>query len=101
MSKTVAYDDHMAILQDLSVSEFKAHCLAVIERVASTGQAVQLTRHGKPVARLVAVTDMPGLSPQASLRGTVEAIDDLIAPVMEPEAFSALRTSARRKRSAQ
>ena len=37
----------------VSVSEFKAHCLDVIRQVEQAGAAVDLTRRGKVVARLV------------------------------------------------
>lgn len=37
----------------VSVSEFKSHCLDVIRRVEQAGMAVDLTRRGKVVARLV------------------------------------------------
>jgi prevent-host-death family protein len=37
----------------VSVSEFKAHCLDMIRQVERDGAAVDLTRRGKVVARLV------------------------------------------------
>lgn len=40
----------------VSVTEFKLHCLDVIRRVERDGAAVDLTRRGKVVARLVPTT---------------------------------------------
>ena len=37
----------------VSVSKFKAHCLDVIRQVEKEGTSVELTRHGKVVARLI------------------------------------------------
>ena len=37
---------------DISVSQFRAHCLELIRQVESGGEVVEITRHGKPVARL-------------------------------------------------
>ncbi|MDE0155381.1 MAG: type II toxin-antitoxin system Phd/YefM family antitoxin, partial [Gammaproteobacteria bacterium] len=37
----------------MSVSQFKAKCLAVLAQVAETGTPVLVTRYGKPVARVV------------------------------------------------
>lgn len=37
----------------VSVTEFKAHCLDVIRQVEQSSTTVDLTRHGKVVARLV------------------------------------------------
>ena len=37
---------------DISVTEFKHHCLEIIRRVEETGKPVVITRRGKEVARL-------------------------------------------------
>jgi prevent-host-death family protein len=34
--------------------KFKATCLDLMDRVASTGEEIVITKHGKPVAKLVA-----------------------------------------------
>jgi prevent-host-death family protein len=40
-------------METFSVSQFKARCLAVIERVRVTGQAVSITKKGKVVVQVV------------------------------------------------
>lgn len=47
----------------VSVSEFKLHCLDVIRRVEQDGAAVDLTRRGKVVARLVPTAAAPQGTP--------------------------------------
>lgn len=37
----------------MAVSEFKAKCLAVLQRVKRTGQPVLITRFGEPIAEVV------------------------------------------------
>lgn len=39
----------------IPAAEFKAKCLKVMETVRATGEEVVITKHGKPVARLVPV----------------------------------------------
>jgi prevent-host-death family protein len=39
-------------MQEIAISKFKATCLAVLERVRKTGEAVLVTRFGHPVARI-------------------------------------------------
>lgn len=54
----------------VSVSEFKLHCLDVIRRVEQEGAAVDLTRRGKVVARLVPTASAPqGIPTWLRLRG--------------------------------
>jgi len=38
--------------ETMTISEFKATCLSVIDRVKRTGQPVIITRHGEPVAMI-------------------------------------------------
>lgn len=41
----------------MQASTFKARCLAVLDEVARSRDTVLVTKHGKPVARLVPVDD--------------------------------------------
>jgi prevent-host-death family protein len=68
----------------LSASHFKAHCLALLDEVADTGEGLIVTKRGRPVARVT-----PVKAPD-SLRGSVTfnvSDDELIAPL--PEAWDA------------
>jgi prevent-host-death family protein len=51
--------------------EAKTHLPALIRRVEA-GETITITRHGRPVARLVPVTDEPGIT-------AGEAVDGLLA----------------------
>jgi prevent-host-death family protein len=37
----------------INASEFKAKCLAILDEVADTGEAVMILKRGRPVAQLV------------------------------------------------
>ena len=39
-------------MQEISISKFKATCLAMMERVRRTGKPVRMTRFGRPVAEI-------------------------------------------------
>lgn len=43
----------MRVMETMAVSKFKATCLAVLQRVRTTGQPVRITRRGEPVADVV------------------------------------------------
>jgi prevent-host-death family protein len=77
-------------MEKLSVSEFKATCLAVLERVRQTGEPVLITKHGQPVAEVVPPrpAEKPRRSFLGSLRGTASIVDDLTAPVMTADDFA-------------
>lgn len=59
------YDTKM----DISVTDFKAHCLDLIRKVEKSGQPVTIKRRGKTVARLEpARSPDDGLKPWEQLR---------------------------------
>jgi len=41
------------IMQILKASEFKARCLKLMDEVQETGEEIVITKHGKPVSKLV------------------------------------------------
>jgi prevent-host-death family protein len=75
-------------MKTIGASEFKTHCLSLLDEV-SAGETVLILKRGRPIARVVPVQPVE-TSPQMSLRGTVVAADDLIAPPLDPEAWEAL-----------
>jgi len=47
-------------MKRMAAGKFKAECLAVMDEVSQTGEAVLITKHGKPVAKLVAPDNPAG-----------------------------------------
>ena len=54
-------------MKTIKASEFKAKCLKLMDEVAATGEPLLITKHGKPVARL-----LPIYSESAELLGALE-----------------------------
>jgi len=64
----------------VKAGEFKAKCLELMDRVAATGEAIVITRRGKPVAQLAPVTVKPRTL-RGFLKGYVKVTGDIISPV--------------------
>lgn len=64
----------------ISKSTFKAKALEYFREVESTGKALIITDHGKPVLKLVPYAHDPAEALR-SLRGTVLRYDDPLEPV--------------------
>lgn len=65
----------------MAISKFKATCLAVLERVRTTGKPVQVTRFGEPVADIVPPSPPP--RPEGwigSMRETGRITGDIVGP---------------------
>ena len=94
-------------MKSIAVSEFKAHCLSLLEGVARTGEPLLVTKRGRPLARITPSGNVAVTRPQDTLRGSVSYEGDLRAPVVPAEAWNAVRgvllpadePSARRKRT--
>jgi prevent-host-death family protein len=66
--------------REIGAADFKARCLEIIDEVERLGTEVVITRHRKPVARLVPVQD-GSRSFCGSLRGMILEEGDLISPI--------------------
>ena len=65
----------------MSASKFKIQCMAVINQVQKTGKPVLITKHGKPLAKLVpADDDIFGY-----MSGKVKVIGDIIRTTPEQD----------------
>ena len=62
-------------------AEFKARCLELINHVRESRVEYTVTRHGKPVARLVPVENDAAASPLGSMRDTVVKYERPFDPV--------------------
>ena len=63
--------------RELPAGEFKATCLKVMDEVAQDRRTVTVTKHGKPVARLIPIKEETG-SPFGWLKGSVTLSGDLV-----------------------
>ena len=69
----------------ISATEFKATCLELMDRVQQTGDEITITKHGKPLAKLVPI-EPPHPAP-GDLFGCAKArltiLGDILAPLEE------------------
>lgn len=73
-------------MRRMAAGKFKAECLAVMDEVSQTGEAVLITKHGKPVAKLVA-PDNPADEVFGFMAGKVKIVGDIVGPVTPLEGW--------------
>jgi prevent-host-death family protein len=79
------------VMDHISISKFKATCLAVLERVRLTREPVIVTRRGVPVAEIKPPPVMKGRW-LGCMQGSVEIVGSIVDAPAEPEsAWEALR----------
>ena len=75
----------------MTVSRFKATCLAVMQRVKRTGRPILITRFGEPVAELVPPSPQtPKAEWLGSMEGRARLLGDVVGPALEGDAWRAL-----------
>ncbi|HKR83176.1 MAG TPA: type II toxin-antitoxin system Phd/YefM family antitoxin [Terriglobales bacterium] len=67
-------------MKTVPAAKFKANCLALMDKVQETGEFVVITKHGKPVAKLVPA-ERERRNMWGDLAGTVKILGDIESPV--------------------
>lgn len=84
--------DVKPVIETISISEFKATCLARLERVRRTGRRLLVTKRGTPVAEVVPPTvERRAGGWLGSASGTGRIMGDLVAPVVAADEWEATR----------
>jgi prevent-host-death family protein len=79
-------------MEEVSISKFKAKCLALLEQVRKTKKPLRITRHGKPVAEVVPPSPVEDRSAWiGSMKGRMEILGDIISPASDEDEWEALR----------
>ena len=66
-------------MKKMAAGAFKANCLAVMDDVQAKRETIVITKHGKPVAKLVPV-EPQGDDFFVFLRGKVTITGDVVSP---------------------
>jgi prevent-host-death family protein len=74
----------------IAASEFKARCLAILDRVHDTGEPVTITKRGRVVATLQPAGDQDE-KPWVRLRGTIRKYREPFRPAVKASEWDALK----------
>lgn len=66
--------------REIKASEFKAKCLKLMDEVAASGEELVITKHGRPVSRLVPYRDKARM-PFGRNRENIHITGDIVSPM--------------------
>ena len=78
-------------IEEVSISQFKARCLAILARVKRTKKPILVLRKGEPIAQVM--PPPPSSMPPSwlgSFSSSGEILGDIISPASDPEEWEAL-----------
>jgi prevent-host-death family protein len=67
----------------IAAGQFKAQCLQLMDQVQQTHEEIVITKHGRPVAKLVPVEAATERSLLGYLQGSVQVVGDIVSPLGE------------------
>jgi antitoxin (DNA-binding transcriptional repressor) of toxin-antitoxin stability system len=77
-------------MKKMAAGSFKTNCLAVMDEVQARHETVVITKHGKPVAKLVPMnTDADEIYDFLAGKGVVNG--DIVSPAVSPDEWGELR----------
>lgn len=78
-------------MEKVTISKFKATCLALLDKVKRTGHPILVTRRGQPIAQI-----LPPPPParreswQGSFQTTGKIVGDIMAPAVDEQQWEVL-----------
>lgn len=79
-------------MEAINASDFKARCLAILDRVQATGERLVILKHGRPVAELLPASRTHAEYAQFELKGTVIVAGDIVEPAVPEQQWESLGT---------
>lgn len=77
-------------MKKMAAGSFKTNCLAVMDEVQAKRETVVITKHGRPVAKLVPVTAETD-EIYNFLAGKGAVAGDVVSPAISPEEWGELK----------
>lgn len=64
--------------ETISISEFKAHCLRLLQATGEKGREYTITKKGVPLARVVPIDKKIRKTRRGSLKGLIKTTGDIV-----------------------
>ncbi|MGB8700839.1 MAG: type II toxin-antitoxin system prevent-host-death family antitoxin [Thermosynechococcaceae cyanobacterium] len=71
------------LFMQIAAGRFKSQCLSLMDRVWQTHEEIVITKRGKPIAKLVPISDASPDSILGFMKDSVRISGDIISPVEE------------------
>jgi prevent-host-death family protein len=69
---------------ELPAAKFRVRFFELLDEIAETNQEIVITKHGRPVARVVPWRAAPPGRRNGCMAGTVEILGDIESPCLDP-----------------
>ncbi|MCK4761525.1 MAG: type II toxin-antitoxin system Phd/YefM family antitoxin [Candidatus Aminicenantes bacterium] len=70
-------------MKAMGISQFKAHAVEILARIARTKENIVITKRGKPLARVIPYHDLNAVPRPGKLADTLVFEKDIVSPLGE------------------
>jgi prevent-host-death family protein len=81
------YSGHMI---QVTATEYKHNALKLLEQVRVSGEPVQITKRGRPVAQLTRLDEAAPKRVLGLFQGDGKIVGDIVGPIVDPEEWGDL-----------
>jgi len=78
-------------MESISISEFKAVCLRLLDKINKTGVPITVTKNGQPLVVVHPVPPDKGRAKFGDMKETGKILADIIEPASEPTEWEVLK----------
>lgn len=78
-------------MDSISISEFKAICLRLLDKIKKSGEPITVTRNGEPLVVVYPAPSAKGRAKFGELKETGRILGDLVEPAEEPVEWDVLK----------
>jgi antitoxin (DNA-binding transcriptional repressor) of toxin-antitoxin stability system len=72
----------VVLMEEITISKFRAACLAVLERVRKTGKPIRITRFGQVLAEIAPPGGARPVPRLGTGVGTAVIVGDIVGPII-------------------
>lgn len=85
-------DNEHRTIREISISQFKAKCLSLLQEVDKTKFPIRVTRHGRPIVDVIPIPpEAEGPEWIGSMSGSVAILGDVVSPVIDLQDIEAMK----------
>ena len=79
------------IMKEITITEFRTKCSAILSPVQRTKKPITITRLGKPIAEIIPVDPLTNRDWMGSMKGKTKILGDIVSPACDEGDWEVLR----------
>jgi prevent-host-death family protein len=78
-------------MKEITITEFRTKCSAILLRVQRTKKPIRITRFGRPIAEIIPVDPLRNRDWIGSMKGRMRILGDIVSPACDESDWEVLR----------